>query len=85
MADRQVMTRIRRLLNLEDRSMKLTMPEGLGVLVAVIVGVSLALGSQAAPPKPAGESEESIRQALRKMVDDVKDIPQDQLEDRFQG
>ena len=83
MADRQVMTRIRRLLNREDRSMKLTMPEGLGVLVAMIVGVSLALGLQAAPPKPAGESEESIRQALRTMVDDVKDISQDQLKDDF--
>jgi beta-lactamase regulating signal transducer with metallopeptidase domain/tetratricopeptide (TPR) repeat protein len=81
MADRQVMTRIRRLLNLEDRSMKLTMPEGLGVLVGVIVGVSLALGSQAAPPKPAGESEESIRQALRKAVDVVvKDIPRNRPE-----
>ena len=38
MADRQVLTRIRRLLNLEERSMKLTMPEGLGLLGAVFVG-----------------------------------------------
>jgi len=80
MADRQVMTRIRRLFNLEDRSMKLTMPEGLGLLGAVIVGAALALGSQAGQPRPAGESEESIRQALRKAVDDVKKIPRDHLE-----
>ena len=38
MADRHVLTRIRRLLNLEERSMKLTMPEGLGLLGAIIVG-----------------------------------------------
>ena len=38
MADRQVLTRIRRLLNLEERSMKLTMPEGVGLLGAVVCG-----------------------------------------------
>jgi len=44
--------------------------------------MSLALGSQAAPPKPAGESEESIRQTLRKMVYDVaKETSRDLLED----
>ena len=58
MADRQVLTRIRRLLNLEERSMKLTMPEGLGLLGAVVVGVLLVLGSHAAPPAPVGESED---------------------------
>jgi len=56
--------------------MTLTMPEGLGVLGAVIVGVSLVLGSQAAQPQPAGESEESVRLALRKAVDDVGALPQ---------
>ena len=34
MADHRVMTRIRRLLNLEERSMNLTLPEGLGLLGA---------------------------------------------------
>ena len=43
MADRQVMTRIRRLFNLEDRSMKLTMPEGIGLVGAVIAGAALVL------------------------------------------
>jgi beta-lactamase regulating signal transducer with metallopeptidase domain/tetratricopeptide (TPR) repeat protein len=80
MADRQVLTRIRRLLNLEDRSMKVTMPEGLGFLGAVVVGVLLVLGSHVAPPKSAGESDESVRLALRKAVDDVSAIPQDGLE-----
>ena len=80
MADRQVLTRIRRLLNLEERSMKLTMPEGLGFLGAVVMGVLLVLGSHAAPPAPVGESETSIRQALRKAADDVSAIPQDKLD-----
>ena len=71
MADGQVLTRIRRVLNRKERSMKLTMPEGLGLLGAVIVGVSLIVGSQAAQPKPPVESQESVRQALRKAVDDV--------------
>ena len=33
--------------------MKLTMPEGLGLVGAVIVGASLVLGSHAAQSKPA--------------------------------
>ena len=37
-------TRVRRLLNFEDRSMKLTMPEGLGLLGVLVVGTSLAFG-----------------------------------------
>jgi beta-lactamase regulating signal transducer with metallopeptidase domain/tetratricopeptide (TPR) repeat protein len=76
MADRQVSTRVRLLLNAKERSMRLTMPEGLGVLGAVIVGASLMLGSQAAQRQPAGQSEESVRQALRKAADDVGALPQ---------
>ena len=71
MADRQITTRIRRILNMEDRSMKLTMPEGVGLVGALLVGVSLVLGTQAAPPKPAGETEESLRLALRKAAADA--------------
>ena len=56
--------------------MRLTMPEGLGVLGAVIVGASLVLGSRAAQQQPAGQSEESVRQALRKAADDVGALPQ---------
>jgi tetratricopeptide (TPR) repeat protein len=57
--------------------MKLNLPEGLGLLGAVIAGVLLALGSQAAPPKPAGESAETIRQALRQAADAVRASPPD--------
>ena len=64
MADRQVLTRIRRLLNFEDRSMKLTMPEGLGLLAALIVGTSLAFGLSAARADRNGESKDSIRRVL---------------------
>ena len=66
MADRQVLTRIRRLLNLEERSMKLTMPEGLGLLGAVVVGVLLVLGSQAAQPSwPANRRRRFVRHCER--------------------
>jgi beta-lactamase regulating signal transducer with metallopeptidase domain len=71
MADRQVSTRIRRLLNVEERTMKLTIPEGIGVLGAVSVLASLVLGSHAAQVQPASESKESVRRALRKAADDV--------------
>ena len=71
MADGQVSTRIRRLLNVKERSMRLTVPEGLGVLAAAIVGVSLVLGSQAAQPQLAGESAESVQQAFREAADQV--------------
>jgi beta-lactamase regulating signal transducer with metallopeptidase domain/tetratricopeptide (TPR) repeat protein len=79
MADRQVMTRIRRLFNLEDRSMKLTVPEGIGLVGAVIVGASLMFGLQAAQPQVARESEESVRQALRSTVQAVLAVPQKEL------
>ncbi|MGP0065221.1 MAG: M56 family metallopeptidase [Isosphaeraceae bacterium] len=71
MADRQITTRIRRILNMEDRSMKLTMPEGLGLAGAMLVGVSLVLGIQAAPPKPSVQARESLRMALRKAAGDT--------------
>jgi beta-lactamase regulating signal transducer with metallopeptidase domain len=71
MADRQITTRIRRILNMEDRSMKLTMPEGVGLVGAMLVGVSLVLGTQAGPPKPAGTTQESLRLALQKAAADA--------------
>ena len=75
MADRQVLTRIRRLLNLEERSMKLTMPEGLGLLGAVVVGASLVLGSQGAQTKPVDDSDKTTRSVPGTAVDDIKDMP----------
>ena len=79
MADRQVMTRIRRLFNLEDRSMKLTMPEGIGLVGAVIALASLVFGLQAAQPQAAREAEESVRQALRSTAQAVLAVPQKEL------
>ncbi len=71
MADGQVSMRIRRLLNVKERSMRLTMSEGLGALGAVIVGVSLLLASHAGQPQPARESMESVQQAFREAADQV--------------
>ncbi|WP_435009096.1 M56 family metallopeptidase [Tundrisphaera lichenicola] len=47
MADGPMLTRVRCILNLEDRSMKLSMPEGLGVVGAIALVATLALGSRA--------------------------------------
>ena len=63
MADRQVLTRIRRLLNLEERSMRLTMPEGLGLLGAAVIGISLALGLPAAQLTPVSDSNDETQRA----------------------
>jgi beta-lactamase regulating signal transducer with metallopeptidase domain len=75
MADRQVLTRIRRLLNLEERSMKLSVPEGLGLLGAVVVGASLVIGSQAAQTKVVDDSEPSGLSVPGTAVDDSKNMP----------
>jgi beta-lactamase regulating signal transducer with metallopeptidase domain len=75
MADRHVLTRIRRLLNLEERSMKLTMPEGLGMLSAVVVGVSLMLSSQGAQSKPADGLKRATASASGTEVEELEAIP----------
>jgi beta-lactamase regulating signal transducer with metallopeptidase domain len=75
MADRQVLTRIRRLLNQEERSMRLTMPEGLGLLGAAVIGISLALGLPAAQLAPVSDSNDETQRAPGAPVDNVKDIP----------
>jgi hypothetical protein len=75
MADRHVLTRIRRLLNLEERSMRLTMPEGLGLLGAAVVGISLALGLPAAQLPPVSDSNEKLQQVPGKAVGNIKDKP----------
>ena len=55
--------------------MKLTMPEGLGLVGAVIIGATLVFGLQAAEPQEKREGDEAVRQALRKAVDQVDAIP----------
>jgi beta-lactamase regulating signal transducer with metallopeptidase domain len=75
MADRHVLTRIRRLFNLEERSMKLTMPEGLGLLGALVVGASLILGSQGAQTKPVDDPDKVTRSVAEAAADDIEDTP----------
>jgi beta-lactamase regulating signal transducer with metallopeptidase domain len=75
MADRHVLTRIRRLLYLEERSMKLTMPEGLGLLGALVVGASLILGSQGAQTKPVHDPDKVTRSVAETAADGIKDAP----------
>ncbi len=58
MNERPVTTRIRRILNTEDRSMKLTLPEALGLFAAVILGATLTLASHAEPPKTKPDDED---------------------------
>jgi beta-lactamase regulating signal transducer with metallopeptidase domain len=76
MADRQVLTRIRRLLNLEERSMKLTMSEGLGLLGAVVAAISLALRLPAAQLPPVSDSNEISQLVQGKALDGIKNVPE---------
>ncbi|MHC5540668.1 hypothetical protein ACYOEI_20815, partial [Singulisphaera rosea] len=69
MAEGQVMTRVRRLLNLEDRTMTLTMPEGLGLLGAVVLGSTLMVAAYA-DPKPIPPKEQ-VRSMLQRAIDEV--------------
>ena len=72
MADRQVTTRIRRILNMEDRPMRMTLPEGCGLLGASTIALALAFGgAQAAPPSGAAKAEDAARLALRGAADEV--------------
>ncbi len=76
LADRQAATRIRRLLNPGDRSMKLTMPEGLGLAGAVVVAFFMAFGLRASDPPVDGKDRE-IGQALAQAAADLAALPHD--------
>jgi beta-lactamase regulating signal transducer with metallopeptidase domain len=73
MADRHVLTRIRRLLNQEERSMKLSMPEGFGLLVALAMGALLVLSSHAAPPSASSNPKEMMQQVAPAAVKNSND------------
>ena len=73
MAERPVISRIRRILNMEDRLMRLTVPEGLGLIASAFVAGVLVLGARAAQP-PAGEGEDATRLALSKAARDTAAI-----------
>ncbi len=83
MADRMVMTRIRRLFKVEDQSMKLTVPEGIGLLGAAIVGTLLVFAAQAAQQEPRNESPELVRQALEAAKEAVAALPRQGMEHDF--
>jgi beta-lactamase regulating signal transducer with metallopeptidase domain len=74
MADRNALKRIRWLLNVEERSMKLTMPEGLGLLGSVALAALLILGSQGAQTKPVDASEKMPQSVPRSTVDEMPDL-----------
>ena len=75
MAERPLMTRIRRILDMEDRSMKMTLLEGLGLLAAAIVGMAITLGARAEPPPPGPD--EADRQALDRLAESILTLPDD--------
>lgn len=66
MADGSMRTRVRRLLNLEDRSMTLSLPEGLGIAGALALLAALALGSgtRAEPPPDRDATKTLTRQVI---------------------
>ena len=66
MARRPLTTRIRRILDMEDRSMKMTLTEGLGLLAAAIAGTAMTLAAHARPPEPVPA--DAARQALERLA-----------------
>lgn len=73
MAERPLTTRIRRILDMEDRSMRMTLTEGLGLLAAAVVGTTLTLATQAGPPKPG--TDDAARLTLDRMAERVVALP----------
>ena len=72
LAEKPILTRIRKILNREEKPMRLTKPEGFGLIAAALVAGALALGARAgttgAPDEKAKPSNEAQRKALRAMV-----------------
>ena len=67
LTDGPMLTRIRRLFNLEDRSMKLSMPEGLGVAGAIALVATLAMGSRADTPNEIEARRSMARKAVAQL------------------
>ena len=70
---RPLLTRIRRILDMEDRSMRLTLPEGFGLLAAAVVAASMAIAARAETPSP--DPDEAARRTLERLVEDVLAMP----------
>ena len=75
MARRPLTTRIRRILDMEDRSMKMTLTEGLGLLAAAIAGTAMTLAAHARPPEPVPT--DAARQALERLARSIVAMPED--------
>ncbi|QEH39252.1 Regulatory protein BlaR1 (plasmid) [Aquisphaera giovannonii] len=77
MAEHPLTTRIRWILDKEERSMRLTLTEGIGLVLAAVLGGTLTLATYAVPPpKDAREAAgNASRQALRRMADEVAATP----------
>ena len=73
MARRPLTTRIRRILDMEDRSMKMTLTEGLGLLAAAIAGTAMTLAAHARPPEPVPA--DAARQALERLARRIVALP----------
>ncbi len=78
MAKRPLTTRIRRILEMEDRSMKMTLTEGLGFLASVIAGTVITLAACASPPENGKYV--GARRDLNRLADRVIAMP-DGVED----
>ncbi|WP_406694243.1 M56 family metallopeptidase [Singulisphaera sp. Ch08] len=85
MAERPLTTRIRRILDMEDRSMKLTLTEGLGLLVATIVGMTLTLATHAAPPTAKDGPADVARRSLERMAANVVALPEPASQEGSEG
>jgi beta-lactamase regulating signal transducer with metallopeptidase domain len=79
MARHPLTTRIRRILDMEDRSMKMTLNEGLGLLAAAIAGTVMTLAAHARPPEPVPA--DAARQALERLARRIVALP-DGFEDK---
>jgi beta-lactamase regulating signal transducer with metallopeptidase domain len=75
MARRPLTTRIRRILDMEDRSMKMTLNEGLGLLAAAIAGTAMTLAAHARPPEPIPA--DAARRALERLARRIVAMPDD--------
>lgn len=73
--ERPLTTRIRRILNMEDRSMRLAFPEVLALGAVAILGAALALPSLAESPNPKGDDE--ARNALARLSASAAATPSD--------
>ncbi len=74
MARRPLSTRIRRILDMEDRPMKWTLSEGLGLLAVAAAGVAFAWGARASEPARPDSKSEAFG-ILKRLAEDAAAMP----------